>query len=152
MSNFSDVRELLIHNRQMHDRTACFYTELARQVISERVKMFLSTLVKHEIELTKELDSYIEQAPESILNTYFQFDHEQNIDNLFKTPFPPSLCEADDVEFLANRFDDYLCMLYQEMIEASDNPKIRELFENLYQHMIEEKKRLSTDIYSMWDM
>ena len=152
MSNFSDVKSLLLHNREMHDRTAGFYTDLAKQVVSERVKMFLCTLVKHEFELSKELDSYLQQAPDSILNTYFQFDHEQNVDNLYQTPFTPSDCSADDVEMIANRIDDYLCQLYEEMIQAADTPKVQELFENLHQHMLEEKKRLSTDIYSMWDM
>lgn len=152
MSNFSDVRELLTHNRQFHDRTASFYTDLAKQVVNERVKMFLSTLVKHECELTKELDNYLDQAPDSILNTYFQFDHEQDVENLYVTPFTPELCSADDVEKIANRIDDYLCDLYEEMIQTADTPKVQELFENLHQHMVEEKKRLSTDIYSMWDM
>lgn len=152
MSNFSDVKALLEHNQQLHDRTAMFYTDLAKQVVSERVKMFLSTLVKHECELSKELKNYLDQAPDSILNTYFQFDHEQDVENLYQTPFTPSECSADDVEKIANRIDDYLCELYKEMIDAADTPKVQELFENLHQHMLEEKKRLSTDIYSMWDM
>ena len=152
MSNFSDVRELLQHNRELHDRTASFYTELARQVISERVKMFLCTLVKHEVDLSRELKVYMEQAPDSILNTYFQFDHEQDIETFYQTPFTPSTCSAEDIEEVASRIDNYLCDLYREMMEEVDSPKVRDLFENLYQHMIEEKKKLSTDIYSMWDM
>lgn len=151
MPNFSDVRELLQHNCQLHDRTAMFYTELARQVISERVKMFLSTLVRHEVELSRELKNYLEQAPDSILNTYYQFDHEKDIEHLYQTPITPSECSADDIEAIASRIDNYLCELYQEMIEEVDSPKVRELFENLYQHMLEEKKKLSTDVYSMWD-
>ena len=152
MSNFSDVRELLQHNKLFHDRTADFYTQLARQVISERVKMFLSTLVKHEVELSRELASYIEQAPDSVLNTFFQFDHTRDESNLYQTPFTPSECTAEDVEALATRIDDYLCDLYVEMMEEVDSPRVKEVFENLYQHMLEEKKRLSTDIYSLWDM
>lgn len=152
MSNFSDVRELLQHNRQLHDRTANFYSELARQVISERVKMFLCTLVKHEVDLSKELKNYMDQAPDSILNTYFQFDHEQDVESFYQTPFTPSAANAEDIEAMASRIDNYLCELYQEMMEEVDSPKVRELFENLYLHMVEEKKRLSTDIYSMWDM
>lgn len=152
MSNFSDVKALLIRNREMHDRTADFYTFLAKQVVSERVKMFLGTLVKHEYDLAKELDNYLEQAPDSILDTFFQFDHNQDIDTLYLTAFTPSECSANDVEVLATRFDDYLCQLYEEMIRIADNSKVRALFENLYQHMQLEKKRLSTDIYSIWDI
>ena len=76
MNNFSQVHELLLHNQQLHARTAEFYGTLSKEAQSERVKMLLNTLVKHETELSSSLQAYIEKAPKKILNTYFQFDHE----------------------------------------------------------------------------
>ncbi|MCC2617780.1 hypothetical protein LJ739_16130 [Aestuariibacter halophilus] len=151
MRNFSDVKALLKHNQQFHAHNAEFYTSLARQVIDERVKMLLSSLVRHEVELSRELEVYLQQAPQSILNTYFQYDHEQNTDDLYRTELAPSHLNSEEVEKLAHRLDDYLCMLYQEMIAAAGNPAVQELFDNLHQHMQLEKRRLTLGMHGMWD-
>jgi hypothetical protein len=152
MSNFSQVRDLLLHNQQLHARVAEFYESLCSEAKSERVKMLLNTLVKHESELATSLHTYIDKAPAKILNTFFQFDHEHSVENLFVTEFSPSQISSDDVEKVATGIDDYFCHLYEEMLEAVDCELVQELFENLHLHMVEEKKRLSIDIYSMMDM
>ena len=152
MSNFSQVYELLLHNQRLHARTESFYIALSNEAKSERIKMLLNTLVKHESALSSSLKTYIEKAPDKILNTYFQFDHEHSVEALFVTKFDPVQINIDDVEIIVTAFDDYFCHLYTEMQEAVDCELIKDLFENLQQHMIEQKKRLSIDIYSMMDM
>jgi hypothetical protein len=152
MSNFSQVHELLQHNQQLHARTAAFYRVLSNDAKSERVKMLLNTLVKHESDLSSSLQAYIVKAPDKILNTYFQFDHEHNVEDLFVPKFDSAQITTHDVELMATAFDDYFCDLYTEMQEIVDCALVQELFENLHEHMTEEKKRLSTDIYSMMDM
>jgi hypothetical protein len=94
----------------------------------------------------------MEKAPDKILNTYFQFDHEHSVEELFVTQFNAAQISTDNVEILATAFDDYFCHLYTEMQEIVDCELVQELFENLHQHMMEEKKKLSIDIYSMMDM
>ena len=152
MSNFSQVHELLLHNQNLHTRTGEFYSVLSNQANSERVKLLLNTLVKHESELSSSLKAYIKKAPNKILNTYFQFDHEISVEELFVTNFEPTKINTDDVEIMATAFDDYFCHLYLEMQQAVDCEQVQDLFENLHEHMVEEKKKLSIDIYSMMDM
>ena len=146
MSNFSQVHELLQHNQQLHARTATFYRVLSNDAKSERVKMLLNTLVKHESDLSSSLHAYVVKAPDKILNTYFQFDHEHNVEDLFVIKFDSAQINSDDVERMATAFDDYFCDLYTEMQEVVDCTLVQDLFENLHDHMTEEKKRLSTDI------
>jgi signal transduction protein with GAF and PtsI domain len=152
MNNFSQVHELLQHNQQLHARTANFYSALSNEAKCERVKMLLNTLVKHESDLSSSLQAYIKKAPDKILNTYFQFDHEHSVEELFVTQFDAAQISSDNVEIMATAFDDYFCHLYSEMQEAVDCEMVQDLFENLHDHMLEEKKRLSIDIYSMMDM
>ena len=71
---------------------------------------------------------------------------------MFVTEFSPGQISSDDVEMMANRLDDYFSHLYEEMLEAVNCELVQELFENLRLHMVEEKKRLSIDIYSMMNM
>ena len=152
MSHFSQVQHLLLHNQQLHARTASFYDELSGEADGERVKMFLNTLVKHETQLSNSMKSYVQKAPAKILNTFFQFDHERSTENLFTIEFDRNQISSDDVEVLANRFDEYFCELYEGMLVTVDCAVVQELFENLHLNMVEEKKRLSIDIYSMMDM
>ncbi|MFC7002984.1 hypothetical protein ACFQMB_17110 [Pseudobowmanella zhangzhouensis] len=71
-----------------------------------------------------------------------------------------SLMQVEDAEFttedevisLASRIDEYFLQLYEEMREAVEHSEVRDMFENLAQHITEEKKRLSTDIYSLQDI
>ena len=152
MSNFSQVRELLLHNQQLHSRTAQFYIDLSKEAADERVQMLLNTLVKHEQALATELKNYLQQGADKILNTYFQFDHEHSVEALFDIAFPPAQITTTDVEKLATHIDDYFYNLYQEMLENAEQPQVIELFENLHQHILEQKKKLSIDMYSLYDM
>ncbi|MBL4631013.1 MAG: hypothetical protein JKY14_07585 [Paraglaciecola sp.] len=139
MSNFSQVHELLLHSQQLHARTGEFYKVISDQAKNERVKLLLNTLVKHETELSSSLEAYIEKAPNKILNTFFQFDHENSVDELFVTKFDAVQINTDDVEIMANAFDDYFCHLYSEMQEVVDCQLVQALFKNLHQHMMEQK-------------
>ena len=152
MSNFSQVRELLQHNQQLHARTSLFYKVLADRTDDHRVNMLLFILAKHETQLCNAMCSYIEKAPTKILNTYFQFDHELAVADLFTAELGDKAVSANEVEIIATRIDDYFCELYQEMLAAVDCEQVKELLENLLAHMLEQKKRLSMDVYSMLDM
>jgi len=152
MSNFSDVRELLMHNRQLHLRTAAHYKKLSEQTRNTRAAMLLQTLCKHEAQLAEELRRYMEQAPEKVLNTYIQYDRRRNSNDLFSHDFDPASCSESDVEKLANKVDEYFCQLYQDMARSADVQPVSEMFDNLYDHLVEEKKRLSTDMNALADI
>ncbi|GGD60557.1 hypothetical protein [Lacimicrobium alkaliphilum] len=152
MSNFSDVREMLMHNKGLHLRTAQFYRGLADQNSDTRTTMLLNTLCKHEVGLAEELKRYMEQAPDKVLNTYIQYDRRKDSDSLFDIHFDPASCEQSDVEKLASKVDDYFCELYEELAQAADVQPVSEMFDNLYEHLVEEKKRLSKDLSSLSDI
>ncbi|ALS97111.1 hypothetical protein [Lacimicrobium alkaliphilum] len=152
MSNFSDVRELLMHNKQLHLRAAVHYKQLAEETGNARAAMLLQTLCKHEAQLVEELKRYMEEAPEKVLNTYIQYDRRENSNDLFNCDFDPVSCSESDVEKLANKVDEYFCQLYEDMARSADVQPVSEMFDNLYDHLVEEKKRLSTDIYSLADI
>lgn len=152
MNNFSTVCDFLLHNQKLHSRIAEFYRELSAQANSERVKMLLNILIKHEIELSTSLCKYIEKSPAKILDTFFQYDREHDVEYLFATVAERSQISSDEVETLANRFDQYFSELYEGMESEVDADSVEALFKNLHQEMEEEKKRLSTDMNSMEDM
>jgi hypothetical protein len=80
--------------------------------------MLLNTLVKHESAISYSLEDYIKKALNKILNTYFQFDNEHSIKELFATQFDAVQINTDDVEIMATAFDNDFGHLYAEMQEA----------------------------------
>lgn len=152
MSNFSNVHDFLSHNQKSHTRIAEYYRQLSAGANGERVKMLLGILLKHESLLASSLSGYVAHASDKVRDTFFQFEREQNIEDLFTTPFVRNQLSCDDVEIIANRFDQHFCDLYADMLQAVDCANVQALFENLRQHMEEEKKRLSMDINSMQDI
>jgi hypothetical protein len=152
MSNFSKVYDFLLHNQKLHARIAEFYRSLSLDASNERVKLLLNILVKHELELLRFVDSYIASSPAEVRETFIQFDREQSVEHLFNPDFVRSQINSDDVENIAQRFDDYFYALYEGLSAAEECSNVQALFENLRQHMAQEKKRLSMDISSMEDM
>lgn len=152
MSNFSKVHDFLMHEQNLHARIADYYRELSAQASNEQVKMLLQLLVKHEITLSTSLRDYIEKASAKVLNTFIQFEREINIKYLFNNEFKHGQISCDDVEVIAHGIDQYFSELYADMFEAIECDMVQTLFENLRQHMEQEKKRLSIDINSMKDM
>ncbi|WP_157828093.1 hypothetical protein [Paraglaciecola sp. MB-3u-78] len=57
MSHFSQVQDLLLHNQQLHARTATYYGEFSAESDDERVKMFLKTLVNPFVSHFEKQDS-----------------------------------------------------------------------------------------------
>jgi hypothetical protein len=152
MSNFSKVYDFLLHNQKSHAHIAEFYRSLSLDASNERVKLLLNILVKHELELLRFVDSYIESSPAEVRETFIQFDREQSVEHLFSPDFERSQINSADVENIAQRFDEYFCKLYEGLSGADESSNVQELFENLRQHMSQEKKRLSMDISSMEDI
>ncbi|MFC6441525.1 hypothetical protein [Pseudobowmanella zhangzhouensis] len=151
MSHFSQVRDLLKHNQQQHSQIAQFYAGLAAQTSNPRAAMLLTTLHQHETQLASELNRYLQTGCDNVLNTFFQYDHEHSVQSLMQVEDAEFTTE-DEVISLASRIDEYFLQLYEEMREAVEHSEVRDMFENLAQHITEEKKRLSTDIYSLQDI
>ena len=59
---------------------------------------------------------------------------------------------ADDIEKISTRFSDYLDGLYQNLINVAEIVEVKELFENMLEQQQQERKKLSTDLYSLLDM
>lgn len=152
MSNFSTVDDFLSHTQKLHARITQFYGALSVDASNERVKMLLDILTRHELELLSFIDDYIEKSPAKVRDTFIQFDREEDIDYLFKTDFERNQINAEDVEVIAHRFDQYFSDLYKGISETDEYDKVQDVFENLRQHMEEQKKRLSIDVNELQDI
>lgn len=152
MSNFEQISDVLGHHLELHQRIGNFYTGLSGEVKSPQASMLLNTLAGHEEKMRHELQEYSEQAPDGLMNTFFQYSHEQSVEGLFSLSKSSENLTANDVFDISSEFDAYLSDFYGEMIEVSDIDEAKDMFLNLRDQMEEEKKRLSLDMNGLLDM
>lgn len=152
MNNFNNVDELLRQNQKLHSRIAEFYHSLSMVADDQRVTLLLDILIKHELELLDFVSTYLDKASHKIRETFIQFTPEKNVDSLFSTDFNHQQITREQVEALADRFNQYLTSIYQGISESNESQEVQLLFENLHQHIEQQKKRLTIDINEMNDI
>ena len=152
MSNFEQVRDVLKYLTGLHGRIRDLYADLSNTAKSERVRMLLNLLCQHEEGFQGSLTTHIQQGSSAVLDTYFQYSHESNVDELFNVDNIDAALNADDIEHISTRFCDYLDGFYAELLQVAENSEVKSLFENLREQQMQERKKLSTDIYSLLDM
>ncbi|WP_199609081.1 ferritin family protein [Flocculibacter collagenilyticus] len=152
MSNFERVSDVLEHHIQFHHRVHDLYKDMLTNAENEKVKMLIQTLRNHEQQHAQHIKDYIEQAPENTLETYFQYSHDEDEQDMFDNISTPATVTVDHVHDVATLCDNYLEQFYEEMMEAADIPEVKELFENLKENILQEKMKLTVDVTSLLDM
>ncbi|MEL0630789.1 hypothetical protein [Psychromonas aquatilis] len=152
MNNFNNVHDFLKENQKLHSRIAEFYHSLSLEAENQRTKLLLGILIKHELELLDFVSNYFDKAPDKTQQAFIQFDPEQNLDALFSTDFDRKQVTSEQVEVLADRFNQYLSDVYQGIAKSNESQEVKVVFDNLHQHAEQKKKQLSIDINEMDDI
>jgi hypothetical protein len=152
MNNFHNVNDFLKQNQKLHSRIAEFYHSLSMEVDAQRTTLLLDILIKHELQLLDFVSDYLDKTSHKILETFIQFDPEQNIDALFSMDIDHQQVTPEQVETLANRFNQYLADIYQGISESHESEEVTLLFDNLHQHIEQQKKQLTIDINELNDI
>jgi len=152
MNNFNNVHDFLKQNQKLHSRIADFYHSLSVEAENQRTKLLLDILIKHELELLDFVSAYLDKASNKTREAFIQFDPEQNIDSLFSTDFNHAQVTSEQVEALADRFNQYLTSIYQGISKSNESQEVEILFDNLHQHTEQQKKQLTIDINEINDI
>ncbi|MEG3755698.1 hypothetical protein [Psychromonas arctica] len=152
MNNFNNVADFLKQNQKLHSRIAEFYQSLSMQAENQRTKLLLDILIKHELELLDFVSAYLDKASNKTREAFIQFDPEQNPDALFSTEFKHPEVTSEQVEALADRFNQYFSNIYQGIAKSNESQEVEKVFDNLHQHAEQKKKQLSIDINEMGDI
>ncbi len=152
MNNFNNVHDFLTQNQKLHSRIAEFYQSLSKDAENQRTKLLLDILIKHELELLDFVSAYLDKASNKTQEAFIQFDPEQNLDASFSTDFNHAQVTSEQVEVLADRFNQYLSGIYQGVSKSNESQEVQIVFDNLHQHTEQKKKQLSIDINEMNDI
>ncbi len=149
---FEQVRDLLDHARLFHKHLSEFYADLASHEEAERVKLLLEHLGRHEKHLEESLAEYEDEASRQVLDSWFQFTHDEST---LKIPesmeIKPHMTIADVIR-IGLALDNRLIEVYEESAQSAEVPEVREVFENLLEMEEEEKHTLMRAALESMDM
>lgn len=150
---FEQTRDVLNHARDFHRKVSDFYHELEEQSDQKRVRLLLDYMAGREKELADALDDFVNQASTDVLNTWFQFTHD---DDTLQLNCPDVEVKremsVDDVMSMAMRFHDCLMRLYGELAGSARSNRVREVFLSLMQEAEKEWERLERNAQSWMDL
>lgn len=151
MKNFEQVRDVLDHGKALHDQIRDYYNTLKKQAGNSeiRLKMALDYLSWHEKEQKEMLERFEENARSAILNTWLQFAPSDRVEELLANAAIHPGMSVDEVVQIACAFEDALVTLYKDAAAEMDDPKARNIFNNLAEASEKEKQRIVRDTQQM---
>lgn len=148
---FERAVDAINHVCIFHNLLSECYQKMSNMSNSEKGKLLLDYMAENEKTLVKRLSDYKEQAPEKILNTWFQYANDEDILTPPEfTNYGPIKAPEDVVEF-AMKYSDKLIEFYSEMSNYCDNVALQEVFDNLSDMQNQEKNKLSMNIDRLMD-
>jgi rubrerythrin len=149
---FEKMIDALDHVCLFHNSLSKYYQKMSKVSKSEKVKLLLDYMAENENTLAKTISDYQEQAPAGILNTWFQYANDVNILKLPVFDKDDLMKEPEDVVGFSMKYSNELIELYTEMSGYSDNPALKEVFDNLADMQTQEKHKLSMNIDRLMDL
>jgi len=135
------TRDLLALAQSVHRKISDHYREQEPKLKDIEARMLLDYIRQKEQTLRTMVDQYRQQAPERILDTYYQFTPAQirTVDEFLD--WEPAT-DADTAEVLstARRVDSFMESFYHRAAQMAENEEIREVFENLAQAVVAKEK------------
>lgn len=145
------ARDVIDQAHAFHMQLAGYFAGLSDSADNERVRLLYSYLSQHEQLLSQILTRYRGDAPQRLMDAWLQnVPDERSLHACAMLNLSPET-PADDVIAASLTYDDCLIALYKAMQEASTQPELRELFENLQALEEQEKHRTTLNMQSLYD-
>jgi hypothetical protein len=143
---YRQIKDVLEWASAFHASLAREYEALAQGPVQERVRMVLTYLAGHERVLKHAIDHFGRDAKAEILNTWHDHFPELDLpDTLESLRTRLETVETDEVVALALQFHDVLICMYRELSNTASTDEVREVFRDLLESELHEKKRLVRD-------
>ncbi|GLS83606.1 hypothetical protein [Paraferrimonas haliotis] len=152
MSNFIQVRDVLKRHQQLHQDLAEKYRQLGSRANDGRDGMLFDLLSEHQLRMANAIKSYKEQASLGVVNTFFQFTEDPTKTDAITAFTDSDTAHQQEVEQLTMALDEQLLSIYANLRETSATHEVQELFDNLCNHLQQQKIRLATDLATLPDL
>jgi len=148
---FATVKDIIEAARRLHEALSRQYAELEQLATSERARLMLDYLARHERLLAEALRGYEEDAAKGVLSTWLQYAPRLDSGPLVEKIRGVDLNDVEAVVAAALAVDDYLFEVYREIEEQADIEPLREVARSLQQIERNEEHLLARDALRLHD-
>lgn len=134
------VRDFLEFGKHLHGEIKRFYDQANEETGSERIRMLLDYLSRHEQHLEESLSRFEKGSRSGILNAWLEYPPDLDVEAVMGRHKLAEVRSSDDLIAIALDFDETLVALYQEVSAKVGEPKLKEVFLNLL--ALEEKEKI----------
>ncbi len=149
---FKKLKDVIDFSRELHSQLGQQYAELEQLATSERARMMLDYLQRHERHLAETLKQYEDEAANGIIETWMQAAPELHLEDLVNKVRDVPLNNVEAIVATALEVDDCLVKIYRDIAENSDLGDIKELAQNLMQLENSEEHKISRNAFRLSDM
>lgn len=149
---FQTVADVLDVVKSFHKALAAQFSELEQLTTSERARLMLDYLNRHEQHLSEATGQYDKDAGSGLLNTWLQFAPESHPDDLVAKVRAVDLNDVDSIVAVALAVDDYLIQLYRDLLSDADTDELKEVFESLIRLEDNERHTLARGAFRLSDL
>lgn len=152
MSGFGQARDVLQGAARFHQRLADMYGTMAQTHQHPRTVLLLNYLSNHETLLHHQVSEYEAKASQRVLDTWFQAVHPQCSIAVLDGLEPPQDLGLDELMEFALEMDSCLMESYNRLVNSSEPPAIREIFESLLELEQNQKQQLAHSAQQICDL
>jgi len=149
---FSTIQDVVDFAKKLHGALAEQYAELEQLSSSERARLMLDYLSRHEQNLKQAMEKYEGDMTKAIAALWLQDVPELQSDELVQKVRGVDLRNVDNIISVALDVDEYLIKLYQCMADEVDSDAGREVFKSLIKLEDNERHRLSRAAFRLADI
>ncbi len=149
---FGTIQDVVDFAKNLHTALSDQYAELEQLSSSERARLMLDYLNRHEQNLAQAMDKYEGDMTKGIAALWLQDVPELQSDDLVDKVRGVDLADVDNIIGVALDVDEYLIKLYQRMADEVDSDAGREVFKSLIKLEDNERHRLSRAAFRLADM
>lgn len=149
---FGTIQDVVDFAKNLHTALSDQYAELEQLSSSERARLMLDYLNRHEQNLAQAMDKYEGDMTTGIAALWLQDVPELQSDDLVDKVRGVDLADVDNIIGVALDVDEYLIKLYQRMADEVDSDAGREVFKSLIKLEDNERHRLSRAAFRLADM
>ena len=149
---FGTIQDVVDFAGKLHAALSDQYAELEQLSSSERARLMLDYLNRHEQNLAQAMDKYEGDMTQGIASLWLQDVPELQSDELVEKVRGVDLGNVDNIIGVALDVDEYLIKLYQRMADEIDSDAGREVFKSLIKLEDNERHRLSRAAFRLADM
>lgn len=151
MKSYKQVSDIFDYIRLTHHQMRTFYDGLHLKDETERMKILLDYLSKHEKHREDALAQYENDTVSKILGTWFKYIPEDNTATCLESFRIKSDTNVDDIITMYLKLNNCIIQLYKNIVEETGSNEVKEVFTSLYKQLEKEEKNMVRDTEWLYD-